>query len=968
MRENLKTWKLGDFSRCQNSLVALWILTCSIVSASGSVSSQELIKSLSAETQNAPGNQSSAQQRPQQSQSSARRPDGYSSSAAIYASFVSAVTGAISLHLIRSCGALPLGSRTLFTAVERYGYESPRIDNESVLSQSCLTALNVQLNATGTLTISPQTISQPGITRLCSPRDDITDLLRVQPGTDIWLCPNGAIARLVTANLESPAIPSPEYPPSVNNFSKQQQWKLDVIQWLANFGLHTESIDEEPWVEVEVWEPFFARLAGETWRQSEDTQSALPLKRMLWPARFCFKRSGPMVRPSGLPRTFDDPLEFAEQWFSEASSLKLNQDPPNISTSEEAQMKDDDMTSPRIDHAENLESLSRIAQYPDLQSTNLVYPTPPDGAATVGTNNPNASDISPDDPEFNLSPISGQDQKNASNVEFSPDLQVGTGRYDASDDEDLFGDMNDKDFVSKGITDADFSFFDDPTFEAMDEDMPDHEVAAEPPSMPPDNQVPGAEESREEVGEGPPGNGSLDAPQSTEIAEKEENPPKTEDAQASPIDGSMALGESTPSPQEPKSQTISPPLSPVEIKKILFPEAEAKDSNQSSEPRFQQGHYQPVAFEKKIGDWDQKYGAAGKFWFTTGGATEAFDGNPSSIPTIGMPHRGRNSATTKSTGEKAAFSSLESHTRSSSVSSNTDSESSDDALPTNAPTPMTIAIPSLKRKRVPSESDIQSTASPAKSSGINDGGTVSKGDNTTFLGNFLANFSDWTFIGYFSATQIQQLPVLLRREDQVPVAQLLVDQITQSSFQHQLTENVGLDGLNSENIPLQDCLEDANFLGDMAKLDLKGYTSLQEDLVAAQQPPKDPSRGPISKAYAPHVRVRRGKDYLEVLPASISFWETFGLEPSHGTKDVSAYCIHPHGTLNAANIFLDRFGLLYQSCNFGTHTRGDGSTAFAHGLAAWGSENSSYSSMMQSLNVACEQLGMSCFIPFSPVW
>lgn len=851
--------------------------------------------------------------------------------------------------------------------MEKFGYESPRIDNQSVLSQSCLTTLNVQLNATGTLAISPQTISQPGITRLCSPRDDIADLLRVQPGTDVWLCPNGAIARLVTANIESPAIPSPEYPSSTNNFSRQQQWKLDVVQWLANFGLHINSIEEEPWVEVEVWEPFFARLAGETWRQGEDNQSTLPLKRMLWPARFCFKRSGPMFRSSYPAHTFDDPLGFAEQWFSEASSLKLNQDPPKISVSEEIQMNDHDMTSPRIDSAENLESLSRMAQYPDLQNTNMVYPTPPDGAAIVGTNNLNASETSPDDPDFNLSPGAGQDAKNASHIEFSPDLNVGTGRYDASDDEDLFGDMNDKDFGAKGITDADFSFFDDPDLEMMDEGVPDLQVAApQTPLIQPDQQPLVKEEPKEDIREEDPDGDSRKDPQDTEIS-MEGHLHKMEEPQASPVNESMDLDEFPPSPLEPKSQTISPPLSPVGIKKILFPGSEVEDSNQSSDSRFHQGHYHPVAFEKRIGDWDRKYGTTGKFWFTTGNASEASDRNPNSIPTIGMPHRGRASVAAKSAGESAALSSLDNHTRSSSVSSSTESDLSDDAPPTNAPTPLAMTIPSLKRKRVPSESDIQSVASLAKSSIVPENSAVSKGDNTTFLGNFLANFSDWTFIGYFSATQIQQLPVLLRREDQVTIAQLLVDQITQSSFDYRLADRVSLSSINSENFPLETCLEGANFLGDMARLDLKAYASLQEDPAALQQNPKDPSKGPISKSFAPHVRVRRGKDILEALPASISFWETFGLEPAHGTKNVSAYCIHPQAASSAADVFMDRFGLLYQSCNFGNHARGDQSKTSTSGLIAWDSGSPGYGSMMQSLSKLCEKLGMSTLIELKTI-
>jgi mediator of RNA polymerase II transcription subunit 13 len=88
----------------------------------------------------------------------------------------------------------------------------------------------------------------------------------------------------------------------------------------------------------------------------------------------------------------------------------------------------------------------------------------------------------------------------------------------------------------------------------------------------------------------------------------------------------------------------------------------------------------------------------------------------------------------------------------------------------------------------------------------------------------------------------------------------------------------------------------------------------------------------------------------------MSFWETFGLEPAHGSKDISAYCIHPQAAGQAAEAFLHRFGLSYESCNFGTHSRGDNSTGFDNGLKAWDSESSGYTSMMQSLLGLCEEL------------
>lgn len=925
-----------------------FILIDETVSASGSITSQDLIKGLSSESEGKLGAQANGPQRSQQGQSSGRRPDGYSSSAAIYASFVSAITGAISLHLSRRYGALPLGSRTLFTAVEKIGYESPKIDNESVLSTSHLTSLNAQLNATGVITITLQTVSQDGVARLCSPRDDIADLLRVPPGTDLWLCPNGAIARLVTANIESPTAPSPGVSISGNAATKRQQWKRDVVQWLANWGLHIESIDEEPWVEIEVWEPFFARLAGDSWRQGDD-QSPLPLKRMLWPARFCFRRCGPSMQSLCLETSVDEPLEFAERWSSAVASVKPNPDNMSRPVFSEPTAKDHDMASPKIDNVETYESLSRMAQYPDLQTTNLVYPTPPDGAAAGGMNSMISSDAFPEDGGLNLSPDTAQDMQNLANPEFSPDVDVGTGRYDASDDEDLFGDMNERDFGAKGITDADFSFFDDPTFENMDEDAP-----LDPSKDVPQGPEGGSLEKSDLSEEAKQIQSSIQPPTAVEDGNEEGPVPQHE---AEPADAPMGDNQAQSLP-EPQLQPISPPLSPVEIKRILFAGSPVETEPQSKASRSQQGHYHHVAFEKRLGDWDQKYGTAGKFWFSAASGTEASRQTANTIPTIGLPHRGRAaSGQARASGTNAPPQTLENRSRSSSASSTSSSEESVDVPLENAPTPM--ALPNLKRKRVPSDSDIQSTASPAKSSNGAEGNAGLQTENSTFLGNFLASFSDWTLTGYFSASQMRQLPVLPRREDQIQVAQLLVDQITQSSLNHAQSRRVGPAGFEYELLTLRTHLEETKFPGKVTRLDLKGYTSLQDDAAvnAMQQQSRDSARSPVARVSAPHLRVRRGKDYLETLPPAISFWETFGLQPAHGPKDISAYCIHPGSVAEASNAFLDRFGQVYQSCNFGCHTRGDKSATGENGMRAWDAESSSYASMMHSLKELCEELG-----------
>lgn len=840
--------------------------------------------------------------------------------------------------------------------MESAGYESPRIDSANALCASHLTTLNVQLIASGKLIVSSQTIPQAGLTRLCSPRDDVTDVLGVQPGTDLWLCPNGTIARLVTANIDSPTVPSPGYSAAENTPAKRTQWKLDVLQWLSNFGLQIDSVDEETWVEVEVWEPLFSRLAGEAWRQSDDSQYGLPLKRILWPARFCFRRVSPSATTSRCQNFLDDPLDFAERWSATSSSLKLNQDAQNNPVSE-SQPRDLEMPSPRNDYPENMESLSRIAQYPDLQTINLVYPTPPDGATALGLNTAN-SDAFPDDPEFGLPQVPGQNTT-IGRPGLSPDdapasgLGVGSGLYDASDDEDLFGDINEKDFGSKGITDADFSFFDEPgPLEDIDNGVDDQEplrVAQESNNSEAegvvDEKLPGDSTS------GTLGYAELPPPG---LEQKEQN--AFPDQERMDLKHSVQLRGRT-------GQTISPPLSPMEIKKILFSGSDTKHSDHA-QVSCKHGHYHPVVFEGKLEDWDQKYGTTGKFWFSSKDASGLSNEASDVIPTIGLPPRGRHTTTAARPIKHADHNFQPELTvgrlRSASSSSSGSSYDSHAMVSERVPTPM--GLPPLKRKRAPSDPEIPSAASPEKSSWPDTESTF-RTENATFLGNFLANFSDWSLTGYFSALQPPQLPALIRREEQMEVAQLVADQITQSSLDHGLDGRIGLLDLQNEGLPLRMYLDDTTFLGETTHLDLKGYTSVQEDMApnSSQQPSKD-TKGLISKIPAPHVRVRRGKEFLEALPPTASFWETFGLEPAHGPKDVSAYCIHPHAASKAADVFLKRLGLLYQSCSLGTHIRGDKSKAFDQGLGTWETGSSgNYVAMMHTLRTMCEELG-TCFL------
>lgn len=958
------------------------IYCVNLVSASGSTSSAELVKILSEDPRS--NIYSAGPQKPINTPSSSGHVDAHS--AAIYAAFISAVSGSISLQLTRCHNALPLGSRTLFTAFEKDGYASPVVNNDAPSSTPALTTLDIQLTSTGKLTTSSQTVAQVGITRLRSPWDQPNEVLDVGPDTDLWLSPNGTIARLVSASPDSSAFPFSNTSGTAVA-ARLVQWKSSVLEWLQSFGLHASSIEEEAWVEVEVWEPYYAKFYGEKWRLNQEKQSAGPLKRFLWPASYCFRRTKSMPLRCDTRDAFPilgDPLEFAAEWYDMTSSLPADVDPKLHSDPQQEQLKSQGPSPSRSDFPDGIESLSRLAQYQDLQSASLVYPTPPDGPATMAYNHLNSSATFGDDPGFGLSHLQKESAQEAgdqssSKDPFDPDLTmdfgpsaglvVGSGLYDTNEDDDLFGEMNERSFGNKGITDADFSFFDDPGFGGVKEDStPAGNIQATP-------------QTTAEF-EDPKVQRDVDS-KLTESHSAIELPAEHGDvSQIDPGDTRPKFGEEAAlvndsiTPHNGNSQTISPPLSPVEVKKILFPVPDQGD-HPGMEGR-KQNHYSPVAFDRNIGDWDRKYGSEGKFWFSSSTMDFAADPNDSTsgIPTVGIPSRGGKpkalaDASAKPLNDYGTPSSgLKQCLRSSSVSSPDTSDDSDDMASEDGAQPAMFTT--LKRKRARSSFESLSPSSEEFAKDPDREVSTEGVDSSTLLGNFLSILSDWSMTGYFSAPQNQALPLLPRNGHQVQIAQLLVDQVAHSSLSHNIDSREAISDFENEAYPLRTSLKGVDIMGEAERLDLKSFVSLQDsghlpiisDGAMSHQPAqqKKTETGVILKLCPPHLRIRRLKNYLEALPPVVSFWETFGLEPAHGPKDISAYCIHPQNAVESADAFLERIGLLYSNCNLGEHVRGDRSNTFERGLASWDTgpaEVSNYSAMVQSLKSFCEELGMS---------
>ncbi|KAF8446495.1 mediator complex subunit 13 C-terminal-domain-containing protein [Terfezia claveryi] len=112
-----------------------------------------------------------------------------------------------------------------------------------------------------------------------------------------------------------------------------------------------------------------------------------------------------------------------------------------------------------------------------------------------------------------------------------------------------------------------------------------------------------------------------------------------------------------------------------------------------------------------------------------------------------------------------------------------------------------------------------------------------------------------------------------------------------------------------------------------------------------------------------HVHVHRGEAALEISPVALKFWETFGLAPCSGPKNVIAFCVYPSGEAmaDAVDEFMERVGTVYDSCKLGNYIRGniDDITAGMSGvqLPPRHAEELDMGAIMQCIKDACMRLG-----------
>ena len=383
------------------------------------------------------------------------------------ATIISNMKNAISMSFIYSLaesqGASPIGSRS---------YIGPPFPGESTAPRNLLrvhqSKVNMPLNSisirwypSGTLTVSVSQTLTLSTHRISDILVDNLKILQLAPTSKVLISPSGRLVRyLRAAEADSDDFPDSAEKALDGRLNHAARTKKSITDHLALQGMDVKK--EEKWVQLQDIEA--------TYRIDQNSRKHVGTGSFLWPAKFCFCRAESLSRGEMQhERDFNevsenDPLVHAEAWFMAKASREA---------ALEAKRKDDELSAQRLQEAQDAEAeeisdfVPRPTQYLSTQDASGIYPTPPDGLRSQAVGSSVNAESQGLAGEYIDREIINEADGNALLAESPFAVPLGheatSGRYQEPDDPDLFGELDSGLFAANGLTEADFSFFDEPS-------------------------------------------------------------------------------------------------------------------------------------------------------------------------------------------------------------------------------------------------------------------------------------------------------------------------------------------------------------------------------------------------------------------------------------------------------------------------------------------------------------------------
>jgi mediator of RNA polymerase II transcription subunit 13 len=872
----------------------------------------------------------------------------------IHECFISAVLGSIVYFLCRNQGFIPLNSRTLILTSPKptfIGFSSTR--NSEMVNTIELATLDISLTSLGALVVKGHADMAPGLQSLINV-PGYGGIDNLAPGAALWLAPGGNAAKFYSVSDEKnlpgslstsqlQANKADQRPNSFNSLAIKS-WQSKCLEWLSAKGLDSAALESGGWLFVQV-------LGGPSPYSNTDFQGIPILEELAivpWPARLCFQTSSTTIRDLQTPDTGingpRDPLSFAQDWFTSKDERA------NIATKRQKERQAAETLSREQADLEARALRSNTYSPAALRrgsNAGAMYPTPPDAPHhPIGaTPSFDGTASTPGNPNMFVPHEVPTSQATHALADADGDMW-GSGKKERTslsmhfndndnDNDNLFGEIE-ADIFGTDITDADFSFFDEP-----DNVQLSQKPSSPRPVFPPVNQ------EANSLGETPaPTSESINPPDhsDTNMLDGQDDNEHFRQGDSAPGSGpaESIRNDQMPAEQLPQAP-VDLPFNKEAVFKRLFQDSSRPQS--SSQPR-RASLFDKVNFEESLLSVNDKYGARGQFKYSVqSGKLQKVDSNilarqrkvqhhGQELSTLGRILNDGNSAGQIQPNEPMDFL-LDSDGASQISEQDNTSRSADDLSQ--------LSKFGIKRKWEDEEGDEITSSFDGLAMDLEHSASTPHSISGSQMPLLDADPADWSLTTYFALPEPDVQSNALSDLELIASAQILADQAATGTLQVSrttgnhtpLAENKASttkELMNNLTKAMNFCLKDVATCTMRSFLEIPGIPVLNQNLRLPPRPMPNPRGSSTLDASRPNnpfpiappqLELRRSESKLSVLPTAVNFWENLGLGPSNCPKDISAVCVHPNFEGVAANCstFLDQMRSVYESSRFGSHDR-----------------------------------------------
>lgn len=892
----------------------------------------------------------------------------------IHRFFMKSVLSSLTTYFCRRVGAIVLNQRVALLPPEA-------LPPDDSVSTSALADFRVYLTTTGSLVISLCVTLLKG---LVSCNESLRSSLAFPAGPVVLTAPYGVFGALQgvldtdnqAADIGFAQSPDTQIgrlrPDSNERFTK---WKTLVRQVLQMRGMPPSMLNGCSWLNVH----FSPRKPHDQRTDGKNTPNPGP--NVPWPAVLCFRK--PKVEPllddafervlSGLGMEHEDPLSTAHAWaeryqYRDEAIAQRKQEREAALLREKA---DTEGLNPQLNGYSPL-TARRLSNGEPMMAAGVMYPTPPDGVSLQPGTTPifDSATLSPGNlptnPMGDLDVTMQQQQQRQQQQQqqqeqhqlqqqeiqmtdnFNADWEGTDHRHEqaashAFPEENPFGDLGEDVFEGNELTDADFdNFFDDQNSDGLGlepsmipdiEPMLDLQVVVNQAAQDESSRVASRLENGKPDIQNP-------RPQFTKPELKHARSILAEESRqhANHESGNYNSGVGIKRNTSP----FSPETVYKRIRASIQPAASSR-SPPKGLPQRRRSMFERVDFDPALSLASKKYQESGPFNCSMPVPHSYMNGSPlttgrllgsakhrrnlKELPSqLGLLLGASQQKTTAAANSPARRDDVISDSDNSSYGSDDDSGSDASGHP-SSPAKSSVL---LRRRH---EDDVISMAASFKDlENTSIDSPANPDDDLERLSSI--EVPQMSLVKYFADPEPVPLRVNASDDDFITVAQILTEQAASGFIKYAPAR------LHSEVRDARRCLVDAvrysvQGLRSALPLALKAATECQfrsltevQDVPLLVQPhsrvqmkhPTENSKPNFFPLASPHVELRRNDHELAVLPSAVQFWESLGLGPAQGPKDIVSVCIFPcgEGMNDNASIFLDRIRSTYESLRLGT--------------------------------------------------